>query len=70
MEREKLKGGIYLTAKDIQVLNNCTIQQARKEHITIRDILEVEPKKLTVFAYCKYYKLNYYLVIFHLNPYR
>lgn len=70
MERETLKGGIYLTPKDIQILNNCTIQQARKEHLAIRDILQVESKKLTVFAYCRYYKLNYYVVINYLNPYR
>ncbi|MBD3637191.1 MAG: hypothetical protein HUJ25_07570 [Crocinitomicaceae bacterium] len=75
MEKEekkeiRLKGGIYITPKDIQVLSNCTIQQARLEHQTIRDILEVERTKLTVKAYCEYFKLDYDLVVSYLNPYR
>lgn len=70
MKQEKLKGGIYITPKDIQVLNDCTIQQARIEHRTVRDILGVEKKKLSVLAYCNYYKLNYDLVVSYINPYR
>lgn len=69
-EKERLKGGIYITPKDIQVLNNCTIQQARIEHRTVRDILGIDKKKLTVLAYCDYYKLDYELVISYINPYR
>ncbi|MEZ4921865.1 MAG: hypothetical protein R2780_01725 [Crocinitomicaceae bacterium] len=69
-KEEKLKGGIYITPKDIQVLNNCNIQQARIEHRTVRDILGVDKKKLTVLAYCEYYKLDYELVISYINPYR
>ncbi len=69
-ENNRLKGGIYITPKDIQILNHCNIQQARIEHRTVRDILGVAKKKLTVFAYCDFYKLNYDLVISYLNPFR
>ena len=67
---ERLKGGIYITPKDIQLLNNCHIDTARKEHATVRDILEVEADKLTVKAYCDYFKLDYQMVVEYLNPYR
>ncbi len=67
---EKLKGGIFITPKDIQILNDCTIQQGRIEHRTVRDILGIEKGKLTVLAYCEYYKLDYDLVKTYLNPYR
>ncbi len=70
MEKERLKGGIFITAKDIQIINDCSINQAHIEHKTIRDILEVEKGKLTVKAYCDYYKLDYQLVISYINPYR
>jgi len=70
MEKEKLKGGIYITPKDIQILNDCTIQQARIEHRAVRDILGVEKKKLSVLAYCNYCKLDYDLVVSYINPYR
>jgi hypothetical protein len=69
-EKEQLKGGIYITAKDIQILNNCSSISAHTEHRTVRDILGIAKKKLTVFAYCEYYKLDYQLVISYLNPYR
>ena len=67
---EELKGGIYISPKDIQVLSDCTIDKARKEHALVRDVLEIEPKKLTVKAYCDYFKLDYELVITYLNQYR
>ena len=70
MEEETLKGGIYITPKDIQILNDCNIQHARIQHKAVRDILDVKPKKLTVFAYCEYYKLNYDVVVSYLNPFR
>ena len=67
---ERLKGGIYITPKDIQILSNCHIDKARKEHLTLRDILEVERDKLTVQAYCDYFKLDYQTVVAYINPYR
>ena len=67
---ERLKGGIYITPKDIQVLSNCHIDTARKDHAIIREILEVEPDRLTVKAYCDYYKLDYQYVVEYLNPFR
>lgn len=65
-----LKGGIYITAKDIQILNNCSLTKAKQEHLAVRDALEVEPRKLTVKAYCDYWKLDYDTVVNYLNPYR
>ena len=70
MSEVKLKGGIYITPKDIQILSNCTIDKARKEHACVRDILEVDTAHLTVKAYCEYYKLDYQLVVEYLNDYR
>ena len=69
-DMERLKGGIYITPKDIQLLNNCRIEKARKEHATVRDILEVEQDKLTVRAYCEYFRLDYQTIVEYLNPYR
>ncbi|MGV6861014.1 MAG: hypothetical protein ACWA41_04535 [Putridiphycobacter sp.] len=67
---ERLKGGIFITPKDIQILNNCSIRTAEKEHLAIRDILQIKSKKLTVKAYCKYWNLDYNTVVEYLNPYR
>jgi len=67
---EKLKGGIFITAKDIQILNNCSLRKAKTEHLTIRDTLQVKPRKLTVEAYCKYLGLNYDTVVAYINPFR
>jgi hypothetical protein len=67
---ERLKGGIFIHAKDIQLLNNCSLKQAKAEHLTIRDILQAKPRKLTVKAYCEYLGLDYQTVVEYLNPYR
>lgn len=68
MEREKLKGGIFITTKDIQVLNGGSLRQAQREYLTIKDILQV--KKLTVSDYCEYYNIDQETVIKYLNNYR
>ena len=70
MERTELKGGIYIRPKDIQILNNCSLRQAKREHLTVRDILNIKYGKLTVEAYCEYFDLNYNTVVNYLNPYR
>ena len=67
---EKLKGGIFITPKDIQILNNCSLRNAQREHLIVRKELDVSLHKLTVEAYCTYWKLNYEIVIGYLNPYR
>ena len=67
---EKLKGGIFITPKDIQILNNCSLRNAQREHLIIRAELNVSLHKLTVEEYCAYWKLNYEIVISYLNPYR
>jgi hypothetical protein len=69
-EKQRLKGGIYITPKDIQILNNSSINQARTEHRTIRDCLGIKSNKLTVKAYCEYCEIDYQMVVEYLNPYR
>lgn len=70
MDWERLKGGIYITPKDIQILSNCTIDKARQEHALVRDVLEIESSKLTVKAYCDYFQLDYEMVVAYINQYR
>ena len=66
----KVKGGVYITPKDIQVLSNCSIDKARKEHLLVRDSLDVEAGKLTVKAYCEYFNLDLKTIVDYINPYR
>jgi len=70
MEEIRLKGGILMTPKDIQILTNCSARKARQEHLTLRDILGIKPKTLTVAAYCKYFGFDFNRVARYLNPYR
>ena len=70
MEREQLKGGIFITPKDIQILNNCSLKQAKRDHLALRDILNIKHQKLTLRAYCDYYDVDYNTAVSYLNPYR
>ena len=70
MEKERLKGGIFITAKEIQILNGGAINNARIEHRVIRDSLGIKSKRLTVMAYCDYWGVEYQTVVSYLNPYR
>ncbi|MBI3136056.1 MAG: hypothetical protein HYZ14_15370 [Bacteroidetes bacterium] len=70
MSEELLKGGIYMTTKDIELINGCSLRHAQREHRMVRDILRVRPNKLTVKAYCEYMELNYQEIIKYLNHYR
>lgn len=67
---EKLKGGIFITPKDIQVLNDCILNTAKKEHLMIRDALGIEHKKLTVKQYADYWGISFDLVVFKINEFR
>lgn len=67
---EKLKGSIYISPKDIQIINDCSLRYAQREHQTIRDNLGIKNGRLTVKAYCEYWGISYDLVIFHINEFR
>jgi hypothetical protein len=70
MESKKLKGGLFLTTKDLQNLNDSGLRRAQLELRTLANILEVDRNKVTVSAYCEYYGLNYTEVISHINSFR
>lgn len=68
---EKLKGGIFISPKDIQTLYGYTnIRYAQKEHQAIRDALGIGSGHLTLKQFCEYNELNEEEVISYLNPYR
>ena len=67
---ERLKGGIFITPKEIQELTGLSLNKAQQEHQTIRDALGKTTKRLTVREYCEYHKLNLEEVIDYLNPHR
>lgn len=67
---ERLKGGIFITSKEIQLLTNCHPQRARYEHLQIRDALGKTNRCLTVKEYCDYKGLNMEEVVAYLNQYR
>ena len=65
---ENLKGSILLSSKDIQLIEGICLKVARKELISLRDVLEKE--KVTVKDYCNYWKLDMTDVTNCLNKYR
>lgn len=67
---EQLKGSIFITPKDIQIINDCSIRSAQEDHRAVRDSLKITNGKLSVKQYCDYYGLDYDLIVFHLNPFR
>ncbi len=67
---ERLKGSLFISTKDIQVLNDCSIRQAQREHLAVRDALGINGDKLTVKAYCEYWQLDYQQVVEHINVFR
>jgi hypothetical protein len=69
-EMEELKGGIYITPKDIQILKGCAINAARREHLTIRDALGKSKNYLTIFEYCTYCEVEPTDIIRYLNQFR
>lgn len=67
---ERLKGGIFITPKDIEIITGRSPKRARIEHQSIRDALGKKGKWLTVSEYCQYYELNLEEIISYINPYR
>ncbi len=67
---QQLKGGIFITPKEIQILTNHSFRRSQVEHQSIRDALGKKGKRLTVKEYCEYEQLDYQEVVAALNPYR
>ncbi len=67
---ERLKGSIFISAKDIQIISECSITTARREHRAIRDALGIKHPRLTVKQFCEYWKINYDMVVFQINNFR
>lgn len=67
---EKLKGGILITPKDIEVITGYSSRVASREHLFVRDALGKTGKRLTVKEYCDFYELDYDEVVEIINPYR
>ena len=66
-----LKGSIYLTVKELQLLTGMVhYSSAYREHRAIRDALASEKQRLTVKEYCDYEKIPYGEVVEFLNRYR
>lgn len=65
---EKLKGGIYIEPKDIQIINGKSIQTARREYNLL--LITLQKDKITIIDYCNYWKVDIDFTIEHLNKYR
>lgn len=66
----KIVGGIFITAKEIQLLNGCHIRTAYSHHKYVRDALNIKGKKLTIKQYCEYEGIDLNEAITLLNQYR
>jgi len=54
-EEIKLKGGIYITVKELMLITGKTnYKSAHREHIAIRDAIAAKKRKLTIKEYCQY----------------
>ena len=67
---EALKGSIFIRAKEIQDLMNCSRNTAYRTHQSIRDALGILSKRLTVTEYIKFIGANPQDIIPILNQYR
>jgi len=67
---ERLKNGIFISCKEIQMLTGYSEKMARKEHLSIRDALGKKTKRLTVQEYCDYHLLDFAEVVAYINPFR
>jgi hypothetical protein len=67
---EELKGGLLITAKEVQRITGFTLKVAQREHRCVRDSLGKKSKRLTVKEYCNYFELDYQEIVIFLNSYR
>ncbi|WP_343636308.1 hypothetical protein [Fluviicola sp.] len=70
MEKQQLKGGIFITPKEIELITGLSINRARLEHQAIRDALGKPGNRLTVREFCEYNLLDFDEVVAYINPYR
>lgn len=66
----QLKGGIFITAKEIGLVTGLHIRNAQKEHQTIRDTFGSKGRKVTIRQFCQYNELDMEEIIEFLNRYR
>jgi len=67
----KLKGGIFLSVKDLMILSgNKHYQNAWRELRTILDGFGSDKRKITVKEYCHYEGIDFTEVTEYLNQYR
>lgn len=67
----QIKGSIFITVKEIQILNGSpSYEVARREHQKVRKLLNKKRKYLTVKEYCEYFEISYETVVEYLNHYR
>jgi hypothetical protein len=67
---EQLKGGIFISPKDIVNIRCCSLRSAQRDHLRVRTALGISLKNLTVKAYCDYWKLSYDEVANYINQFR
>jgi len=68
---QHIKGGIYISTKEIQLLSGSTcIRTAQREHKRIRKKLGVKSGRLTIRQYCEYYEIRYQDILNYLKQYR
>ena len=67
---EQLKGGIYITPKEISLVTGLHYKTAQKEHLSIRDALRIKNGRLTVRQFCQYNHLIEEEVVEYLNRFR
>lgn len=71
MEHTELKGGIYLSVKDLMIITGRTnYNSSQREHQTIRECIQANKRKLTVKEYCEYEGISYAEVVAILNKFR
>lgn len=67
----KIKGGILITPRDIMLITGADCERsAQKEHLAVRDSLNIKNKRLTIKQYCVYWNFDYTEIIQFLNDNR
>jgi hypothetical protein len=67
---QQLKGGVFITPKEIALITGLSINRARIEHQSTRDALGKKGKRLTVREFCQYNCLDFSEIVAYINPYR
>jgi hypothetical protein len=67
---EVLKGGLFISAKDVECITGKSHNRALIHLRAVKDALGIKKPKITVKAYCDFENLDYQEVVVLLNPYR